>query len=155
MTIIIILALLALCLGVVEIFIIPGFGVSGIAAILCALADVVLIYQFYGFLPAVLSVAAALVLLGLMLWWVSRSRMLDRMALPSTISSSSASSDQLSVQVGDRGVALTRLALIGNARINGKQVEVKSSGEFINPGTPLVVVAVNEATITVEASPQA
>ena len=67
MTIIIILALLALCLGVVEIFIIPGFGVSGIAAILCALADVVLIYQSYGFLPAVLSVAAALVLLGLML----------------------------------------------------------------------------------------
>ncbi|MCF2635407.1 NfeD family protein [Prevotellamassilia timonensis] len=154
MTIIIILALLALCLGVVEIFIIPGFGVSGIAAILCALADVVLIYQSYGFLPAVLSVAAALVLLGLMLWWVSRSRMLDRMALHSTISSSSASSDQLSVQVGDHGVALTRLALIGNARINGKQVEVKSSGAFINPGTPLVVVAVNEANVTVEACPQ-
>ena len=42
MTIIIILALLALCLGVVEIFIIPGFGVSGIAAILCALIGHVL-----------------------------------------------------------------------------------------------------------------
>ena len=155
MTIIIILALLALCLGMVEIFIIPGFGVSGIGAILCAGVDAVLIYQEYGFVPAGLSVVAALVVLGLMLWWMSRSRMIDKMALHSTISSSSASADQLSVQVGDRGVALTRLALIGNARINGKQVEVKSSGEFINPGTPLVVVAVNEATITVEASPQA
>ena len=35
--------------------------------------------------------------------------------------------------------------------IGGKTVEVKSSGAFINPGTPIRVVRVSEANITVEA----
>jgi hypothetical protein len=39
--------------------------------------------------------------------------------------------------------------LIGNAEINGAVVEVKSSGEFLDPGTPIVVVRVLEALITV------
>ena len=65
------------------------------------------------------------------------------------IDSSNATAEQLSVKVGDQGVALTRLALIGNAEINGKVVEVKSSGEFISRGTLLVVVSVNEALIVV------
>ena len=51
--------------------------------------------------------------------------------------------------MGDKGKALTRLALIGNAEINGAVVEVKSSGEFLDPGTPVVVVRVLEALITV------
>jgi membrane-bound ClpP family serine protease len=51
--------------------------------------------------------------------------------------------------VGDKGKALTRLALIGNAEINGAVVEVKSSGDFLDPGTPIVVVRVLEALITV------
>ena len=53
------------------------------------------------------------------------------------------------MKVGAEGKALTRLALVGNAEINGKQVEVKSSGDFIDPGTPIVVTAVSEASITV------
>ena len=50
---------------------------------------------------------------------------------------------------GDEGRALTRLALIGNAEIGGRRVEVKSAGEFIDPGTPVVVTEVSEALIVV------
>lgn len=56
--------------------------------------------------------------------------------------------------MGDTGKALTRLALVGNAEINGLVVEVKSSGAFLNPGTPLRVIHVSEANITVEAIQQ-
>jgi membrane-bound ClpP family serine protease len=74
---------------------------------------------------------------------------MDKVSLHTTIDSTSATTAQLSVKVGDKGKALTRLALIGNAEINGAVVEVKSSGEFLDPGTPIVVVRVLEALITV------
>ena len=43
---------------------------------------------------------------------------------------------QLSVKVGDTGKALTRLAFMGNAEINGLVVEVKSSGCLSTPAPP-------------------
>ena len=151
MTLILILAALALVLAFVEIVIVPGFGLAGMGAILCALIDVVILYSEHGLLWAVVAIVAALAVLGLMLWWVSRSRTMDKMALHTSIDSTNATPEQLSVRVGDVGTALTRLALVGNAEIGGKTVEVKSSGAFINPGTPIRVVRVNEANITVEA----
>ena len=151
MTLILILAALALVLAFVEIVIVPGFGLAGMGAILCALIDVVIIYSEHGLLWAVVAIVAALAVLGLMLWWVSRSRTMDKMDLHTSIDSTNATPEQLSVRVGDVGTALTRLALVGNAEIGGKTVEVKSSGAFINPGTPIRVVRVNEANITVEA----
>lgn len=151
MTIIILLAALALVLGILEIFILPGFGIAGIGAVICALIDAVLIYQAYGFgIAAACTGVGVAVVLGA-LWWVARSRTFDRVALHSTISSTSATAAQLSVRVGDEGESLTRLALVGNARIGGQVVEVKSSGSFIDPHTPIRVISVSEALITVEA----
>lgn len=150
MTVIIILAAFTLILGLIEIFITPGFGLAGIGSIICALADVVLIYTDYSFGWACGAVVIGLAVLGIMLYIVAHSRTFDRMSLHTAITSTNATTDQLSVKPGDTGTALTRLALVGNATIGGKQVEVKSSGEFINPGTPVRVVSVSEATIIVE-----
>lgn len=151
-TIIIILAALTLLLGILEIFFFPGFGLAGIGSVICALADIFFVYHAYGWWPAVGAVAIGLLLLGAMLWWVARSRTIERMALRSAITSTNATEAQLSVRVGDRGRALTRLALVGNADFDGKLVEVKSSGAFIDPGTPVRVVSVSEANVTVEAA---
>ena len=150
MTVIIILAVFALLLGLLEVFVMPGFGWAGISSIACAVADAFLIYNNYGWQWACVAVIIALVVLGIMLYVVAHSRTFDRMSLKASIDSTNATADQLSVNVGDEGRALTRLALVGNAEIGGKQVEVKSAGEFIDPDTPIRVVRVSEATITVE-----
>lgn len=150
-TLIIVIAVLTLILGVLEIFVIPGFGFSGISAILCALFDIALIYNEYGTVGAVIALTVTLLVFGLMIVWVARSKTFDKMALHTTIQSTNATQAQLSVQIGDEGKALTRLALVGNALINGHQVEVKSSGTFIQPQTPIRVISVSEALITVEA----
>lgn len=151
MTVIIILAVLALVLGLLEIFIFPGFGFAGIGAIVCAVVDVVLIYNAYGLPWAVAAVVVGLLVLGGMLYTVAHSKTFDRMALRTSIDSTNATAEQLSVKAGDEGTALTRLALIGNADINGRTVEVKSGGAFIEPGTPIIVTKVNEASILVKA----
>ncbi len=150
MTVIIILAVLALVLGLLEVFVIPGFGLAGISAIVCAVVDLVLIYNGYGFPWAFVAVIVAVAVLCLMLYIVSHTKAIDKMSLHATISSTNATEAQLSVAVGSEGKALTRLALVGNAEIDGKVVEVKSSGEFIEPGTPIRVTLVNEATVVVE-----
>ena len=146
---ILILVLLALVLMAVEVLIVPGFGISGIAAIISALVAEVLIFEEYGMLVAALSLAGFALLTVVLLVWVARSKTIDKVSLHSSIDSTNATKDQLSVKVGDEGVALTRLALIGNAEIAGKTVEVKSAGNFIEEGTPLVVVAVSEALVLV------
>ena len=150
MTLIIIIAIVALLLALLEIFVIPGFGLAGIGSIVCAVTDVVLVYNAYGLWPAVGAIAVALAVLGLLLWWVARSKAVDRMALHATISSTNATEAQLSVRPGDEGVAVTRLALVGNARFGDRIVEAKSAGSFIDPATPVRVVSVSEALITVE-----
>ena len=150
MTLILVLASLALVLALVEIFIVPGFGLAGIGAILCTVADIALGYAECGLGRPPAPPVAATAILGLALLWLARSKAVDKMALHSTIDSTNATAEQLSVKVGDEGKALTRLALVGNALIAGKVVEVKSAGAFIDPETRVRVVRVSEANITVE-----
>lgn len=150
-TLIIVIAVLTLILGILEIFVIPGFGFSGISAVICALLDTLLVYLEFGPVWAMVTIAVTLIVFGLMIAWVAHSKTFDKMALHTAINSTNATTEQLSVQVGDEGISLTRLALIGNAQIGDKTVEVKSSGAFIDPGTRIRVIHVSEANITVEA----
>lgn len=149
MTLIIIIAVLVLVLGLLEAFVLPGFGIAGIGSIACALLDIYLVYDAYGLGWACGALVIGIVILFLLLYGVAHSHTFDRMSLHTSIDSTNATAEQLSIKVGDTGHALTRLALVGNAEIAGKQVEVKSSGEFINPGMPIRVVSVNEAQIIV------
>ena len=148
--IIILLVVLALLLFVAEALILPGHGISGICAGVCVIVADVMIYQEYGTQAAILAVLISTAIVLLFFWWFAHSKTLDRMSLHSTISSTSATPSQLSVKAGDTGVATTRLALIGNAKIADCDVEVKSEDGFINEGTPIIVTRVNEALILVK-----
>lgn len=148
--IIILLVVAALLLFLIEIFLLPGLGVAGIAATGCVVAADVLVYFEYGVNTAILAMILSTVVVILFFWWFSKSKTLERVSLHSTISSTAATAAQLSVSVGDKGRAITRLALIGNAEIAGKTVEVKSEGGFVDEGTPVVVTRVCEALILVK-----
>jgi membrane-bound serine protease (ClpP class) len=50
--------------------------------------------------------------------------------------------DDIKVKVGDTGKADSRLVPAGKAFINGEYFEVRTTGEFIDPGTELVVTKV-------------
>jgi len=51
--------------------------------------------------------------------------------------------------VGDQGIAISRIATMGTARINNKLVEVASRGSFINEDTALTVIKVEGVKIIV------
>ena len=79
-----------------------------------------------------------------------RSKTLDKVALTEDVASTVDRSVAAQVQVGDKGFAVTRLALIGNADIQGHIVEVRSASGFLNEKTPVVVTRVSDNEIIVE-----
>ena len=93
---------------------------------------------------------ASIIFCSLLGVWAARSKFLEKYWLQKSIDSTAATTEQLSVKVGEEGTSITRLALIGNADINGNVIEVKSADGFIDEGTPIVVVRVEEAQITVK-----
>lgn len=149
-TLIIILAIVSIFLLAVEVFITPGVGVPGIAGAVCILIANALTFIYYGTATGFLVLAATLVIGGILLYLLSKSRVLEKSALHTQIKSTAATSAQLSIRPGEKGIATTRLALIGNALIDGKDVEVKSADGFIDEGTPIEVISVNDALIQVQ-----
>lgn len=149
-TLIIILAIVSILLFAVEIFITPGIGAAGIIGTICIVIANALTFVYYGTTTGFIVLGITLLIVGLALYFLSKSHVLERSALHTQIKSTSATPAQLSVKPGEKGIAVTRLALIGNAVINGKTVEVKSSDGFIDEGTPIVVVSVEDALIQVQ-----
>lgn len=134
----------------VELFILPGTSIAGIAAGCCLVGANYLVFDRFGLMVGLWVLAASLVCCCLIGWWMLRSKTLEKYSLHKSIDSTAATPEQLSVKPGDEGVAATRLALIGNADIHGKTVEVKSADGFLDEGTPIVVVRVDEAQVLVK-----
>ena len=79
-----------------------------------------------------------------------KSKALDKVALTEDVASTVDRTIAAKVQVGDKGFAVTRLALIGNADINGHVVEVRSASGFLNEKTPIEVTRVSDNEIIVQ-----
>lgn len=152
MDLIFICTLFVLCVFfmALEIFIIPGTSLAGIAAAVCLIGANMLVFDSFGFSTGIIVLAASLVVCLLAGIWMLRSKALDRISLKRTIDSTAATEEQLSVKVGDRGTALTRLALIGNADFDGKIVQVQSADGFLDEQTPVVVCRVIDGQVWVK-----
>jgi len=144
-----IFAILAVLLFGIEVFATPGVGIAGICATICVVVADILVYIYYDATIATIVLLVSIAAVLTLLWLLGNSKLLDRHSLHTNISSTNATAAQLSVNVGERGTALTRLALIGNAQIGGRVVEVQSSGAFIDEGSPIEVVEVRDALILV------
>lgn len=152
MDIILISTLFVLCVFfmALEIFIIPGTSLAGIVSAACLIGANVLVFDSYGLSAGIIVLAASLIVCLVAGIWMLRSKALDHISLKRTIDSTAATEEQLSVKVGDRGIALTRLALIGNADFDGKIVQVQSADGFLDEKTPVVITRVIDGQVWVK-----
>lgn len=151
MEILIIIALIVagLLLFAVEVFLVPGITLAGIAS------GVSLLYAIYHAFHAVgtqagfitLAVVAAGII-GVTIWFM-RSKTVDRLSLKKTLDYKPEPLKGTNIQVGDTGTSLTRLTLIGNAEINGHIVEVQSADGFIEERTSVRVTRIDNSTVYV------
>ena len=84
---VVLLVLAGVALLLLEMFLLPGFGIAGIGGFGCLIAAVVMAWLMISRMAGYITLGACLVLSGLAIWGFLRSKALDRMALDSKIDS--------------------------------------------------------------------
>ena len=146
---IIALVISALLLLLVELFVIPGSSLAAILSAICLVWAVAYAFINISALAGIITLIIALILGSCVLIAFMRSKTLDKVALTEEVASTLDRSVAAQVQVGDKGYAVTRLALIGNAEINGHIIEVTSFDGFIDEKTPVCVDHITDGIIYV------
>ncbi len=148
----------------VELFVIPGFGVAGIAGIVLMVGALFLgLVPNDGFgLPAAAEVSRALATLAsslvlLVLLAISLARLLpnssrfNRLVLTPALSAADGytAADTDETLLGAFGTALTTLRPAGTALVDDRRVDVVSDGPMIPAGTPVEVVSARGSRVVV------
>ena len=149
MTVVALLMLLGIVLLVVEIALIPGIGLTGVFGVASLLASVSYAFIALGTWQGWMCVIVAAVICVALFLWAVYGKTLDRVALKNKISSTVENPEATALKVGDKGVAVARLALIGEAEFGGSRVEVRSCDGFIDEGTAVEVVRMDNSEIVV------
>ncbi|MEA3364947.1 MAG: NfeD family protein [Candidatus Hydrogenedentes bacterium] len=153
------LVIIGVGLILLEIFVIPGFGIAGVAGITCLLAGFVLSFLLNDWqLPQYhwdyqrledaayslgLSMAMFFILVAVTWKMLPYTPLYGRLVLADEQRAEAgyvAQTDQEEQgAIGLQGVALTMLRPVGRGRFGDKSMQVVSRGEFLKPGTPIVI----------------
>ncbi len=152
MDILIIVSLIVagLLLFAIEVFLIPGISLAGLASAGCILYANYYAFDTLGTLPGIITlVVSALGIIAVTVWFM-RSKTVDKLSLKKTIDYRPEPLKGLGLKVGDEGVAITRLALIGNAEFNGHIIEVRSADGFIDEKCRIRVERILDGIVMVQ-----
>ncbi len=151
MWLIITLIVLGVLLLVAEIILLPGLTVAGIGGFIAYGVAIYLGFDYYGagggaiVIGVVVAVSVLAIVLSL------RARTWQRLSLQQQIDGISQSSPELEVKVGDRGMAVTRLAPMGKVLINNETYEAKSLGDlYVDQKTEIEVIGFENFNVVVK-----
>lgn len=147
---VILLVVFGVALMVLELFLIPGFGIAGVCSLLSSAGAVYLAYTRISPLAGNLTLLGVFILLGVSIVVFLRSRSLDKMALKTDITDRVDLTSELHLQPGDKAVTISRLAPMGKVLIDGHELEAKSTGDFIEQQTEVRVVRVEGNVVVVQ-----
>ena len=161
-------AALAFIIGVglllLELFVIPGFGIAGIAGIALMLGSIFFVFQnAYKLETAVFALSFSIILtfaFAIALSYVlPKTRTWNHLVLSAAMDSGSgfhsAPREDFQEYVGKTGVALTPLRPAGTVRVDDKRLDVVTVGDFIVRETPVKIINVEGSKIFVEAIDEA
>ena len=154
------LFLAGVVLLLVEIFIIPGFGITGISGIVLILLALVLARQDFvipefvwqwdlfkkNLLYVSLSLIGALALIGVLMISLPHSKLFNRLVLKPAEKKSPETSDKSIVinksenRIGEKAIALTDLRPVGKADFSDNVLIVQTDGEYIDKGSKIIVI---------------
>ena len=145
---IVLLVFFGLLFLVAELVLLPGVSIGAVLALVCYGSSVYLAFRDFGPVTGtvvilVLSVIATVVSLRAKTW--------QRFSLKQEIRSSSMPvipAEEL--QVGDRGVTLSRLSPMGKVEIGGCTYEAKSQGAYVDQQRDVEVVGFENFSVIVK-----
>ena len=146
---IIILAMLGLLLLFVEILM-PGFGLFGILGTISLLGTLVAVFKLYGFTVFLIMLIAVVIIFFGMIVFAKKSGLYNKVVLRDRQEAKGFDEAPLQGMLGKVGVTHTELKPFGVAEIDGKIVDVCSTGDFIDRNVKVQVVQITGKTVTVK-----
>ena len=144
------LIIAGLILFIIEVFLLPGISIAGIISAVCLLYANYYAFDTMGTLPGCITLAVSAIGVIAITIWFMRSKTVDKLSLKKTIDYKPEPLKGLNLKAGDEGIALTRLALIGNAEFNGNIIEVRSTGDFIDEKSKIRIERIRDGIVMVE-----
>jgi len=159
----IILFIAGIILLLIEIFIVPGFGVFGVSGIALMIISLFLglVSDFplidwdiisFAIIQLALTLFSTLVIMTLMLKFLPKTSVVTKLVLDKKVEQKSGygTLPALKDLIGREGIAYTDLRPSGTALIDGKRVDVISEGDYIQRDSPIIVKAVEGLKVIVE-----
>ena len=147
-TIVILLLLTAIGLILIEIFVIPGIGIPGVAGLVLIAGSLYMAYSI-GNTEGHFALGFTIIASALLMFLAFRSKTWSRLSVTDEITSKVyAHTEEL--KIGDHGIAITRLNPIGNGRFGEVQFEVSSRGEFIEDHSSVEIITIEGNKIIVK-----
>jgi membrane-bound serine protease (ClpP class) len=134
----------------VEAFVIPGFGVPGIAGLISLGAGCYIAYQELGAALGTLTIVAVLSSVTAFMWWLPKTRFGRDVVHSSTLATAKAA--ETTLESGDIGITESDLRPAGVARFGELRQSVVTEGEFVDTQTRVVVTEVRGSRVVVEAA---
>lgn len=151
--IIAVIILLGLLFLMIEIFLLPGISIAGIAGIIFLIGGIVYAYTYIGSTAGTITLISTAVLVAITFVLLLRSKSLKKIALNTEITSTVDNSDVQNINVGDKGITISRLNPMGKVMVNNVIVEAKTAnGELIDEESEIIVVKVESINIIVRKS---
>lgn len=152
MTLWIILAiiLVGLVLVFLEIFLIPGTTLFGIAGGIALVIGVIMIYSYYGTLYGNIAAATTVILVGVAVVLGFKVIQSNKLVMKAEITGKVNELDSASYNIGDKGITATELRPNGKAIINDEKIEVYSTGEYIARNTEIEITKITHDKIYIK-----
>ena len=158
----ILMFVVGLGLLLLEIFVIPGFGIAGISGIILIIASLFLSMLgadpfldpeavSYAIIRLSVGFLLALIFIFILVRFLPKSNIFKKFILSEEEKADAGytSRSNLSELVGLEGIALTTLRPAGTGDFNGRRVDVVADSEYIQNGKPIVVTAVEGIRVVV------
>ncbi len=148
--IIAVLIVVGALLLVIELVLLPGFTVAGIAALACYCGAAYMGYANYGGTGLSITIGVIVVVSVVATWLSLQAKTWKRFALNQNIDGEAQSSPEHQVKMGERGVAITRLAPMGKVMIGGQTYEAKAIDSFVDQQTEVEVTGFENFNVIVK-----
>jgi membrane-bound serine protease (ClpP class) len=159
----ILMFIIGVALILLEIFVIPGFGIAGISGIILIFAS--LFFSLVGGDPFLdfelvsraiiqlsISLVLALVFIFVLAKYLPKTSIFNKFVLSVSEKSVDGFSSHSFAEdlIGAEGIALTTLRPAGTAKINGRRVDVMTESEYVEKGKKIKVLAVDGIRVLVK-----
>ncbi len=149
-TIIAVLIAVGFLFLLLEVLVLPGTNIAGVVGFVLLAIGIWQAYAVFGGLAGTITLISTLFLSAVALYFALKSKTWNKAALHKNIDGKVNVVDIEKIKTGDKGITVSRLAPMGKAEFAGEYYEVNALGQFIDPGTEIEIVKIENNKITVK-----